>query len=1261
MTDVFQVCANHLVQPGASISYKDKEKKALLWTALDFADDDNPHIENFCCRFKTPEIASQFMDMYEQAKGLSGASDGATNDTTDKSPGGATTDASAEKPPSLSALFAAKPGSWECDTCLVRNPDDVTKCPACLTPRPGFESAAQEEKVAENGISMSAGGGFKFGSTGGATAQFGAVSFSSTPVFGSTGGATAQFGAVSFSSTPVKGGSEQTPATLSYGAPFVAGGPAAGKQTDSSSQSSGAPFVAGGPAAGKQTDSSSHSSGATFVAGGPAAGKQTDSSSQSSGTVTEVQMPTGMLFGKETTSTNKASDQVVPATSGFTGKFGQLGIVTTETATSSSSPVSSFTFGMPSKSVATAPFSFDTAKFGDKAPGVNQAVTERPAEKETAPTKTVIGGFSFAPSSVPQAIPVTTAVPASVSAKATDKPNPFATFSFASAKTEFVSTSSDAPSMKPFCGFGGFGAKTPTVSDGSTSLAESSGATPSFGAVASAPIFGTAGTSEMTSTPSLFGGLASAPIFANVTSSNEVTNVSTSSLFGGVASAPIFANVTSSNEVTNVSTSSLFANVTSSNEVTNVSTSSLFAGVASAPIFSNASTTETDTDTSLFSGSTPAPIFGSAKTAVPADSSNGLMFGNSASTMTFASVAAMGESPEAFSKKSESATAFQMGKGRLFESVSSPSDPHNTSDGHEDYEPTAEFEPVISLPHIVDLKTGEEDEDKIFGERARLYRLDCDTKTQWKERGVGVIKILRHKHTNKYRIVMRREQVLKLCANHNLTPDMTLRPLATSDRAWCWFAHDFAEDDGGGEGELEHLAVKFKTPEIAGRFKEVFEDSVKLCLNVSVQVSDVPDSTTKSSDATVSCGNLAGNLADMFRLKGGEWECDVCLVKNLASTAQCAACQIPRPAPEMSSSSQPASSPSKSIGMTKLADLLNAEEPTVSEGKGQSLAELFRADAGEWECAMCLVRNKAGSSTCAACETPKPGSKQDAVVPSAPVNTMKTSSAGGFTFNMGTPFNFASDTTKSTSNGAPASGFSFSQFVSSSTGTFSFGETSSKPLFGMPNTEPANQASSPSQPKLGLTPNTQGNQPLDLSRSPGQSTELYEEEDTNVYFEPVVQLPDDFQVETGEEQEEVLYAHRAKLYRFADGEWKERGLGEVKLLRHGSTQRMRVLMRREQILKICLNHLVTPELELKPMNGANGCAWVWHADDFADGSSKHEQFAIRFKTAVDAEEFKTVFDGGKEGGEEESEREGGEDELPGVSLKTLLIEGDKGG
>lgn len=59
----------------------------------------------------------------------------------------------------------------------------------------------------------------------------------------------------------------------------------------------------------------------------------------------------------------------------------------------------------------------------------------------------------------------------------------------------------------------------------------------------------------------------------------------------------------------------------------------------------------------------------------------------------------------------------------------------------------------------------------------------------------------------------------------------------------------------------------------------------------------------------------------------------------------------------------------------------------------------------------------------------------------------------------------------------------------------------------------------------------------------------------------------------------VVFIRRAKLYRFASEndppEWKERGTGDVKLLKHKEKGNIRLLMRRDRTLKICANHLGT--------------------------------------------------------------------------------------
>ena len=69
----------------------------------------------------------------------------------------------------------------------------------------------------------------------------------------------------------------------------------------------------------------------------------------------------------------------------------------------------------------------------------------------------------------------------------------------------------------------------------------------------------------------------------------------------------------------------------------------------------------------------------------------------------------------------------------------------------------------------------------------------------------------------------------------------------------------------------------------------------------------------------------------------------------------------------------------------------------------------------------------------------------------------------------------------------------------------------------------------------------------------------------DICFEPLVSLPEKIEVKTGEEDEGVLFESRARLFRFVGEEWKERGLGVLKILQHRESGRIRLLMRREQV------------------------------------------------------------------------------------------------
>lgn len=71
------------------------------------------------------------------------------------------------------------------------------------------------------------------------------------------------------------------------------------------------------------------------------------------------------------------------------------------------------------------------------------------------------------------------------------------------------------------------------------------------------------------------------------------------------------------------------------------------------------------------------------------------------------------------------------------------------------------------------------------------------------------------------------------------------------------------------------------------------------------------------------------------------------------------------------------------------------------------------------------------------------------------------------------------------------------------------------------------------------------------SHDEGQDDDGYSAD--NIHFEPIVQLPDNVDLKTGEEDEEEIYRQRAKLYRYDDNAWKERGTGEMKILKNTLT------------------------------------------------------------------------------------------------------------
>lgn len=173
------------------------------------------------------------------------------------------------------------------------------------------------------------------------------------------------------------------------------------------------------------------------------------------------------------------------------------------------------------------------------------------------------------------------------------------------------------------------------------------------------------------------------------------------------------------------------------------------------------------------------------------------------------------------------------------------------------------------------------------------------------------------------------------------------------------------------------------------------------------------------------------------------------------------------------------------------------------------------------------------------------------------------------------------------------------------------------------------------------------------------------EEECKAEFKPLVQL-EEVEVKSGEEEEAALFDAKCKLYRFDNesSEWKERGVGQARLLQHKENQRIRFLMRQEKTLKIRANHIVMPGTKVQEHGGSDK-AMVWSCVDFADEEQRVEMFCIRFANAERAQQFKESYESAGSKNEPllkeattvgESEADKAADELAGEVEKKAIVE-----
>ncbi|QCE08939.1 nuclear pore complex protein NUP50A-like [Vigna unguiculata] len=111
-------------------------------------------------------------------------------------------------------------------------------------------------------------------------------------------------------------------------------------------------------------------------------------------------------------------------------------------------------------------------------------------------------------------------------------------------------------------------------------------------------------------------------------------------------------------------------------------------------------------------------------------------------------------------------------------------------------------------------------------------------------------------------------------------------------------------------------------------------------------------------------------------------------------------------------------------------------------------------------------------------------------------------------------------------------------------------------------------------------------------------------------------------VETGEENEEVIFNAESVLFEFVDGSWKERGKGEVKVNVASETKKARLLMRSRGNFRLILNARLYSDMKLTNMD-KKGVTFAC-INSASEGKSGLSTFALKFKDGSIVEEFKAA-------------------------------------
>ncbi|KAK2877187.1 hypothetical protein FQN49_001362 [Arthroderma sp. PD_2] len=104
----------------------------------------------------------------------------------------------------------------------------------------------------------------------------------------------------------------------------------------------------------------------------------------------------------------------------------------------------------------------------------------------------------------------------------------------------------------------------------------------------------------------------------------------------------------------------------------------------------------------------------------------------------------------------------------------------------------------------------------------------------------------------------------------------------------------------------------------------------------------------------------------------------------------------------------------------------------------------------------------------------------------------------------------------------------------------------------------------------------------------------------------------------GEEDEDAIFECRSRAYQLTDGNWQVKGVGILRILKHRTNNKSRILLRADPSGSIVLNNHLLPEIDYKQRGNT--------VQFLAPGESGFQQWMLRVKTEDSAAELKDLME-----------------------------------